>query len=340
MVGCGGVGKGLLFHSSLMETLGRSESRLVTLSDAKDYCKQQIVFYYISMLLKGEASVYPIGAVGDDGVGDELMEQMKRQGMELCCMEKSDTLPTMLSICLQYPDKEGCNFTAQNSAAGEVTPEFIRLALEKIGIDGKTCLVAVPEIRIDSRVQMMKLGKERGAYCAISIPAGEARSFEAENVYSFCDLVSVNAEEARAMAGTEKQGEELVKETLSYLRKWQPKITLCVTMGEKGAFCAREDCLEFIPAYPARTVNTTGAGDAFFGAVVSGMVLELPFFKGRRDKYFGDSALETAPELAVLCAGMAVESPDSIPESITKQSILAEIQKRGWKQKFFGTLAS
>lgn len=335
VVGCGGVGKGLLFHTSRMETLGRSESRLVTLSDAKDYCKQQIVFYYISMLLKGRARVYPIGAVGNDSFGSELIEQMKKQGMNVCCMEKSRQLPTMLSICLQYPDKEGCNFTAQNSAAGEVTPMFIRRGLEKIGIDKETCLVAVPEIRIDSRIEMMRMGKEKGAYCAISIPAGEARQFEAADIYSCCDLVSVNEEEAQAMTGTRKKGRDLAWETLSYLQTWQPGITLCVTLGKQGACCAREKQLELVPAFPARTVNTTGAGDAFFGTMVSALVLGLPLFKGREEQSFGDKILETAPELAALCAGMAVESPDSIPEEITKEALLSEIQRHGWKQRFF-----
>lgn len=335
VVGCGGVGKGLLFHSPQMETLGRSESRLVTLSDAKDYCKQQIVFYYIAMLLRGRASVYPIGAVGKDGFGSELIEQMKGQGMDVSCMEKSRLLPTMLSICLQYPDKEGCNFTAGNSAAGEVTPDFIRKALEKIGIDEETCLVAVPEIRIDSRVEMMRMGKEKGAFCAISIPAGEARQFEEANIYPYCDLVSVNEEEAQAMTGTEKQGRELARETLSYLQRWQPGIALCVTLGKEGACCARGDCLEWVPAFPAKTVNTTGAGDAFLGAMVGGMALGLPFFKGREERCFGDGILTTAPELAAFCAGLAVESPDSIPEEITKELILSEVEKRGWEQKFF-----
>lgn len=31
VIGCGGIGKGLLFHSPNNETLGRSESRLVTI---------------------------------------------------------------------------------------------------------------------------------------------------------------------------------------------------------------------------------------------------------------------------------------------------------------------
>ena len=122
VIGCGGIGKGLLFHSPNNETLGRSESRLVTISNAKDYCKQQIVFYYIAELLKGKCEVIPVGAVGDDNIGTELVDIMLRQGMDVRYIKQISGTSTMLSICLQYPDKEGCNFTAQNNAAEYVKP--------------------------------------------------------------------------------------------------------------------------------------------------------------------------------------------------------------------------
>lgn len=335
IIGCGGVGKGLLFCSSINDTLGRSESRLVTLSDAKDYCKQQIVFYYIAEFLKDRAEVFPIGCVGNDSDGKELIAQMERQGMNVSCMELSDTAPTMISICLQYPDKEGCNFTAQNTASGEVTPQFIENALEKIGVDENTCLVAVPEISVESRVYMVKYGKQHGAYCAISIPAGETEEFEKQEVYRFCDVVSVNEEEAQAITRTKSQGKKLTEELLSYLKKYNPDIIVCVTMGNRGACLGSRERLQFVPAFPAHTVNTTGAGDAFLGSFISGISMGFPIFKDSEDSVYGESVLETVPEFASLCAGMAVENPDSIAENVTKESVLEIITQHGWKQKFF-----
>ncbi len=334
VIGCGGVGKGLLFHSTVNETLGRSESRLVTLSPARDYCKQQIVFYYIAAFLKGKAEVFPIGAVGEDSLGEELIAQMKVQGMNVHCMKKIKGSPTMLSICLQYPDKEGCNFTAENSAAGEVTPEFIEAALEEIGIDENSCLIAVPEVRIESRICMLKKGKERGAVCVLSVPASEAEEFERSGIYSACDLVAVNEEEARAMTGNPESGRSLAKDLLEYLQKWNPGVAVCVTLGKMGAYCGKRDRIEFVPAFPAEAVNTTGAGDAFLGALVSGLVLGLPFLKGYEDKQFGETKLFSAPELASVCAGMAVEEEDSIAENVNLFSVCKKIEESGWEQNF------
>lgn len=335
VIGCGGVGKGMLFHSSVNETLGRSESRLVKLSDAKDYCKQQIVFYYIAALLKGKADVFPIGAVGADSIGDELVDQMEAQGMNVCCMKKMKDSPTMLSICLQYPDKEGCNFTAENSAAGEVTPDFIEKELNFIGVDENSCVVAVPEVRIDSRVRMLEIGKSKGAVCVLSVPVSEAQEFEESGAYSYCDLIAVNEEEARAMTGSKGDKKELTRALLAYLQRWQPEMAVCVTFGKEGACCGKGKQIEFIPAFPAKTVNTTGAGDAFLGSLVSGLVLGLPLFKGHEDTKFGETKLCAASELASICAGMAVEIEDSINEKIKPDSVCKKIEECGWEQELF-----
>lgn len=327
IIGCGGIGKGLLFHSPLNETLGRSESRLVRQDAAKDYCKLQIVFYYIARLLQGKARVCPIGGVGKDSFGREMTGLMAEQGMDVTYVRQDDRLPTMLSICLQYPDKEGCNFTASNSAGGEVKPEFIRQVMKELEPDGRTIIVAVPEVRLDSRLEMLRLGKAAGSFCAVSIPAGEAKAFEAENGYAYCDLVSVNEEEARAMTGLEAEGKALAEAALRYVQKWKADMLLCVTVGRAGAYCGQGEKLEFVMSYPAETVNTTGAGDAFFGAMLSGLALGLPFF-GKENE--GQKRCHSAPQLAAVCAGLAVESPDSIPEEITKAYILGKLEEKGY----------
>ncbi len=83
IIATGGIGTGMLFLSDRQETLGRSESRLVTLSPAKDYCKQQIVLYYTASLLKNTVPVYPIGYVGNDKSGSASIEEMRLQGMDV-----------------------------------------------------------------------------------------------------------------------------------------------------------------------------------------------------------------------------------------------------------------
>lgn len=328
IVGTGGIGVGMLFHSETMETLGRSESRMVILSDAKDFCKQHIVFYYVAVLAKDFSEIYPIGFVGNDTNGKNLIVEMQREGMNTRFVGICDNEPTMLSICLQYPDKEGCNFTASNNAAVHVTPEYIGNCLGQIRIDNQTILAVIPEVSPESRIEMLKRGRMYHTYNVLSVPVAEAELFA--NTFSMVDLLAVNEEEAQAILHCDLRSEKLAIALYRQLEKENAKISLLVTCGGKGAYSVTEGNLEFIPPLPGNVVNTTGAGDAFLGGTLAGIAKGLPLQKGHSDRRFGETALGSAAELGALCAGMAVEIKDSIAFEVTPETIYNRIRQHNW----------
>lgn len=331
IIATGGIGMGMLFLSDRQETLGRSESRLVTLSPAKDYCKQQIVLYYAASLRKDAVAVYPIGYVGADESGSTSIEEMRLQGMDVKYIAQSPKLPTTISICLQYPDKETCNFTVDNSASGLVTPEYIVSAMEKIGVDKKSIVCAIPEVPAASRAEMMKIGKRKGALTVLSVPASEAGEFAGLSVYEYVDILAVNMEEAQAVAESDKVNEELLKELSGKLGRANPGISILMTCGGEGAYTFAGGRIEKVPPLHTDTLNTTGAGDAFWGGTLAGIAFGLKLQKGHNDPAFGGTALASAPELGTICAGMAVGCEDSIAFHVTPPAIRELICKSGWE---------
>lgn len=329
IVGTGGIGVGMLFHSEVMETLGRSESRMVVLSDAKDFCKQHIVFYYATVLAKSFSEIYPIGFVGDDANGRNLIEEMRREGMNTKFVGICKDRPTMLSICLQYPDKEGCNFTAKNNASAYVTPEYIKACMDRICIDNGTILAAIPEVSSESRIEMLRNGRKKNAYNVLSVPAAEADLFT--NTFSMVDLLAVNEEEAQAILQRDAKERELTAALYEKLKGKNPAISLLVTCGGKGAYSASGGNIEFIPPLPGTVTNTTGAGDAFLGGTLAGIAAGLPLQKGCSDEKFGDTPLKSAAELGAICAGMAVETEDSIAFCVTPETIHKRIKDCNWR---------
>ena len=333
IVGTGGIGIGMLFHSDIMETLGRSESRPVTLSNAKDFCKLHIVFYYLSTFTKGTARVFPIGFVGNDIHGRNLIAEMQREGMDVNYLGVSPDEATMISICLQYPDKEGCNFTAVNNATIHVTAEYVQNCMVKIGIDKKSIVAAIPEVSIESRVAMLRMGKEKQAFNVLSVPVAEADEFLRQNIFLDCDLLAVNEEEGQAILGRNLREKKLVSRLFSFLSNMNPEIQLLVTCGSKGAYSAVKSGMEYIPPLRAKVINTTGAGDAFLGGTLAGLTRGLPLQKHRNDQYFGETMLESAAEIGALCAGMAVESEDSIAFHVTPESVKKKIVDSYWEMR-------
>ena len=333
IVGTGGIGTGQLFLSDKMGTLKRSESRPVRLSKAKDYCKQHIVFYYASAFAKEKAAVYPIGYVGNDEPGHELIREMQAAGMHTDYVGVSRENPTMVSVCLQYPDKEGCNITAINNAMTEADSQYIERCMEEIKIDNQTITAVIPEVAVESRLTMLKKGREGGAFNVLSVPVSEADLFLEDDILKACDFLAVNQEEAQALLKKELSGKELVRKLYLFLEKLNPNIHLLITCGSDGAYTAVKSKIESIPPFKGKVTNTTGAGDAFLGGTLAGLARGLPLQKGKNDTFFGESELTSAAELGALCAGMAIEYPDSIALPVTPGNVKERIKKNNWRMK-------
>lgn len=331
VLGIGGIGVGMLFHTDINETLGRSESRLVELSEAKDYCKLHIVFHYIAELLSPDAKVYPIGYVGDDANGEKLIDEMNQAGMKTDFIKVHPKSPTVISICLQYPDKEGCNFTSVNGANEKVNVDYVKNSMEEIIVNDSSIVAAIPEVSVDSRISILKEGHEKGGFCVLSVPVSEAEEFKASGVFKYCDLLAVNEEEAIAIIGSKFPTEEIAVELYEYIKDYNSDMLLLITCGNKGAYSVSKGNIEFIPPMPVQVINTTGAGDACLGGTIAAIAMGIPFQKGINDSKFGQTPIASAVELGTLCAGMAIECEDSIAKYVSKKTILQKIEKENWE---------
>lgn len=317
IVGTGGIGKGLFFLSHENEALGRNESRMAELSDAKDYCKLHIVFHYLGRLLAPGINVVPIGKIGDDENGLLCRKQMKDAGMNVDWVQKSLKLPTMLSVCIQYPDKSGCNITSDNSACQDVDTEYILKAAKALNIGPDTVIAALPEVPLKSRLELLQYGKSRGAFCAASCGTAEIKEFVRLKGPEACDLIALNQEETAAFADMLRvTGAEDAKEAARRVLEKYPHLHLWFTFGAEGSLLADRNQIRIFASLPGvRVVNTGGAGDASLAGLLTGYCLGLPLC-GEEDADRG-----TCGELAVLLAGMSVESADSINQEINWENI-------------------
>jgi sugar/nucleoside kinase (ribokinase family) len=109
--------------------------------------------------------------------------------------------------------------------------------------------------------------KAHGAY--VTLDAGSPKDGMAELI-PFCDLLNVPQRFIRQWLGHEE-----VTTALSQLQALGPRI-VTITHGEAGASlaCGGERWHQPVPAVQA--VDTTGAGDVFSGALVHGLLAQLP----------------------------------------------------------------
>ena len=309
--GTGGIGIGIFFKFHSDRPLTRDESRLAYLTDYKDYCKAHIILHYVAALANG-ADVYAIGMVGNDENGSLLLNMMSAAGIDTRFVKTTDEAGTAYSVCFQYPDGAGGNITASNSACGLVTPEYIEsCARGGPGVDSDSLVLAAPEVPLASRIRLLEIGRERGAFTAASFLSGEARDFLDAGGFELSDLVSVNGDEARAAAGLgeEYSGASLAEAYAGAIAARSPKTRLIVTVGAGGSYVCENGGITHIPCIPETIASTAGAGDAYLGGVIAGLA--------------GGMSLIGSAKYGAVLARFAVRSENTIAEDVT----LANLEK-------------
>ena len=305
IIGVGGIGTGCVFSLIGDETLGRNESRAAILEPMRDFCKLHIILHYACKLLGEKVPVTPIGLVGDDPTGHELIKNMADVGMDTRFVSFSEK-PTMSAFCFLYPNGEGGNVIASNSACEEVKEDYIRDSVGELDSTPEMVLVA-PEIPFPSRLLMLELARKRGSYTVVSFTRAEAEQFS--EYLGYIDLLALNLEEARALANAsdDQNPEDVVFKCYKKLCEKNPDARLIVTMGADGVYaCDMEIVLLPVPQVPV--VSTAGAGDALLGGTMAALTCGLPFLC--EGKPF--SHISGAVEIGILTAAIAVQSPDTI----------------------------
>ena len=130
-IGIGGIGSGIMYSLHGEHDLGRNESRLGELLDSRDYCKLHILEHYIARLMGSERApgsfrVLPIGVVGNDAIGTQILTEMSDAGLDMQFVRSDPALKTLFSVCFIYPDGSGGNITSSNSAARTLSVDDLK----------------------------------------------------------------------------------------------------------------------------------------------------------------------------------------------------------------------
>jgi sugar/nucleoside kinase (ribokinase family) len=315
MIGVGGIGSGSFFALRGNHTLGREESRGGRFLDRRDYCKLHIVAHYVKSLLGPEFRTIPIGQVGNDAAGHRLSNEIKDAGLELDYVRRAEGNQTLFSFCFVYPDGSGGNLTTDDSACAKVDVPFVAKAEPEFARHaGRGVALAAPEVPLEARNKLLKLGTEYGFFRAASYLAEEMNTALEIGMLGRTDLLAINVDEAAATAGTSLAEAsdfvlEIVEAAVEKLRHLNPGLLISITAGKNGNWSWDGETLVHVPAFPAEVVSTAGAGDAHLAGIIAGLVADL--------------TLPQAQELGTLVAAHSVTSPHTIDKRIDRKSLRA-----------------
>jgi ribokinase len=321
MIGTGGIGSGVFLLLRGDHTLGREESRSVKILERRDYCKLHIVSHYLSTLLGSPFHVIPIGKVGDDPIGDQLIDEMKCAGMDLHFVEKCVGVNTTFSYCYLYPNGEGGNLTVENAASSLVDSDFIGRAEPHFSQYADRCVaIALPEVPMKSREEFLRLASRFNCFRVASFLSGEIHDAIQMDLIDQTDLLAINMDEAAKIADLSYEGdlyERVIHKAVDRLSRLNPKLSISITGGIRGSWFWGGRELLHQPAYKTSTYGTAGAGDAYLAGFIIGLVA-------------GMEASQML-QIANLIAAFSVTSPHTIHPYISRQALGDFITTNGFE---------
>jgi ribokinase len=255
------------------------------------------------------AAVTFVGAVGDDDLGRAARAALAAEGVDITHLA---TVARPTGVALIVVDGTAQNLIAVAPGANAaVTAETVRGALEALRLGPGDVVLTCGELPLDA-VRMALEETRAGGATGILNPA-PADGLNRATV-DLAKVLTPNESELAALAAPGLP--EAAARSL--LVGSGPDRVVVVTLGAAGALVVAADRPAVaIPATPVDPVDTTGAGDAFNGALAAGLAAGRP--------------LVDAARLAVAAAGLSTTRPGArggVPTASELEAHLHRVRNR------------
>ncbi|WP_255771749.1 ribokinase [Pseudarthrobacter sulfonivorans] len=217
------------------------------------------------------ADVLLVGAVGDDSNGQMLLSSASGAGVDVGNVR---TAPAETGVAVIAVDADGeNNIIISAGANGTLTPADVAAAADVI--DGAAVVCLCLEVSMDTVLAAAQAGHDAGATVVLNLsPYAEIP----QQLADLTDVLLVNAHEASQFLGSAEipgsDGDAGDWETVRLRFAERGLQRVLVTLGANGSvvldsLAGPEQQLVQIAPVRVNAVDTTGAGDAFTGAVAA-----------------------------------------------------------------------
>lgn len=209
-----------------------------------------------------------IGKVGTDMHGDFLRATLVTADVN-CDGLISDPnyFTTLAFVALSEEGERTFSFARKPGADTQLTSEEIRTdIIEKSRVFHVGSLSLTDEPARSATIDALKVAKNAG--CILSYDPNYRASLwsdpvtastHMQSVVAYMDLVKINEEETTLLTGHDdpaQAAEALLAKGVK---------VVCVTLGGEGVLVATKEGVAVVPAFTVEAVDTTGAGDSFWG---------------------------------------------------------------------------
>ncbi len=209
-------------------------------------------------------AVQLVASLGEDSFGDQAQQNLVREGIDTSHVLRTGRTHT--GAALIFVDAQGENMIVVAPGANDLlSPEHVEGARD--AIRAADVLLVQLEVPMPTVERACLLAREAGVRVLLNPAPGRALD---AGLLQTVDVLIPNETEAEIISGipvsdrasAEAAGRELLQRGVG---------AVVMTLGAEGALVVTDDGVTHVPARPVKAVDTTGAGDAFCGALAVGL---------------------------------------------------------------------
>ena len=253
------------------------------------------------------ADAVMVTKVGRDVFGKVATDFYTAEGMETSYIFTDEEEPTGAALIMVDEVSAQNAIVVVSGACAHFTEADVERARPLI--ESADILLLQLEINYDALYRVIDIAHAAGVQVILNTaPAGELP----DGVFSKLDMVTPNEVEAELLTGIPiKTAGDAARAAQVFLQKGVKEVV--ITLGYQGAYATDGKRSEHLPRLEVEAVDTTGAGDAFNGGLVTALS------EGRD--------LFTALRYANATGALSVTKPGTAPAMPYREEILALYEK-------------
>jgi fructokinase len=264
-----------------------------------------------------------IGKVGNDQFGNHLGNVLKAQNIDVSGLIFSEEYNTTLAF-VHLDECGDRSFSFYRNGCADVMLEKAEIEYSLIDKARALHFGSLSFTNEPSRSTVLDIigyAKEKGKLITYdpnyrpALWASESEAVVGMKIgLEYADIIKVSEEEALLLTGEDgfyKAAERLFKDGLKLV---------CVTLGEKGSYYYHKNGQGIVNGYKSKVVDTTGAGDSFFGAAIHQILQSNYSINELTPKDLNDIF-----SFSNAAASLCIENFGGIPSIPSKEDILKRL---------------
>jgi Sugar kinases, ribokinase family len=210
-----------------------------------------------------------MGQVGDDLLGEIIEKRCDEEGVEHSRLQLSKEAKTRINVVIVGKDGQRHFIKTLTPGSGSFHPEDMDFDFIKKARAVSLASLFCSKLKDSKTVlQVLKTAKDNKLITfADMVPMAAGESLEdISGALQYLDYFLPNLEEAEMLTGLENW-DEMADSLLSYGVK-----NVVIKLGKEGCLIKNREERFLIPAFPARAIDTTGAGDNFAAGFISAVL--------------------------------------------------------------------